>query len=466
MARSDPHLFIIATPLAQPDATARRNARSYAMRGKNRGKRRKDPFKQPGVGSWINGECDTECRQGLQIQSQEEACSYRIPARMGSAAALVPFAGEIEPSQLPNVFKFFDALEQTLYVNQSFVGVESSPQKHIWFSYLCESQTCVHTQLFVALAYFHSMNGGDGDVGPVATMHMTKALHFLQQDLARMDRATTEATISAVISLCMVAVVVGDTKAAESHIRGFFQLVTMRGGLRSFGTHKSIQIKCCRLDLGYAMHTCAKPLFFTDGEISWKSHLFKGTTLSRNTAMHLLCGKTNPDPRLVNVWLDLYEFSKAVNIATQTGRTVEFELFQETMISIQYRLLHLDYLDDKAQELLRIVMLEYATKIYPPLFSHFSTAPMRYPSLRGCLQYYLTTVEQSSNEQSKALLWLITTLKLLFLDDELKGTQLSQILQVLNLSSWDEVLAILKGFLWIDVLHKEQAKALFDKSWP
>jgi len=34
----------------------------------------------------------------------------------------------------------------------------------------------------------------------------------------------------------------------------------------------------------------------------------------------------------------------------------------------------------------------------------------------------------------------------------------------LNLNSWDEVLEILKGFLWVDVLHGERGKKLFNNT--
>jgi hypothetical protein len=52
------------------------------------------------------------------------------------------------------------------------------------------------------------------------------------------------------------------------------------------------------------------------------------------------------------------------------------------------------------------------------------------------------------------------------LDDELIDLQLSQAVQALDISSWDEVLFILKGFLWIDILHTEQAKKVLDKICP
>lgn len=186
--------------------------------------------------------------------------------------------------------------------------------------------------------------------------------------------------------------------------------------------------------------------------------------MPRNTAIHLLLpSDSKPDPRMVHIWHDLYEFSRAANIATQTGRKLEANTLQEVMISVQYRLLHLQYGEDNAHEMLRIVMLAYSTTIFPILFSQFGGTPLSYPSLPSCRRGFLIIPKQASSDKLKALLWLLVIVRILILDDELIDLQLAQAVQALDLSSWDEILVILKGFLWVEILHKEQAKRLLDK---
>jgi hypothetical protein len=168
---------------------------------------------------------------------------------------------------------------------------------------------------------------------------------------------------------------------------------------------------------------------------------------------------------MVNIWYDLYEFSKAANIAAQTGRKLEPDLLQEIMISVQYRLLNLAYDDKDAHELLRIAMLAYSTTILPILFSQFGATPsISYPSLHSVLQKALNTFEQTSNEKLKALLWLLVIVGISVLDSAPTDLQLSQVIQSLSLSSWDEILLILKDFLWIDILHREQAMKLLSNN--
>jgi hypothetical protein len=219
-----------------------------------------------------------------------------------------------------------------------------------------------------------------------------------------------------------------------------------------------------RLDLGYAMITSSKPLFFADDDISWNLYLSRSTPAPQNTAIHLLLpSNSKPDPRIVNVWHDLYEFSRAANIATQTGRKLYANLLEEVMISVQYRLLHLQYGEEDAHELLRMVMLAYSTTIFPLLFFQFGATPLSYPSLPSYLRRFLIIPEQTSSEKLKAMLWLLVVVRISILDNELVDLQLAQAVQALDLSSWAEVLIILKGFLWVDILHNEQTKMVMDK---
>jgi hypothetical protein len=96
-----------------------------------------------------------------------------------------------------------------------------------------------------------------------------------------------------------------------------------------------------RLVLAYAMSNFSNPIFITGNDISWKSHLPSSIPVLRTTAPHILIDDSEPDLKLINVWLDLYEISRATNIATQTGRKLQPDLLQDVMISVQYRLLNL-----------------------------------------------------------------------------------------------------------------------------
>ncbi|RFU35549.1 hypothetical protein B7463_g763, partial [Scytalidium lignicola] len=319
MAQSGSNPFLITTPLAQPDQASRRNARSYAMRGKNRGKSVKRRVQAQPLVSWINGP-----------SHGGEMCTNIIPRPVGSAWALSPFAVEVGPDMFQNVIKFYDVLNQASNPNPILVQYDGKPETLIWLGYLSQSQSYFHSQLFVVLTYLNMINRTNGKIDTVMTWHLTKALGCLQSDLAEIDKATTDATISVVSAFVSVALVLGDTASAETHLHGLFNLISLRGGLSSLRTQPSLQTKCCRLDLSYAISTCSKPLFFADGNISWDSYLSSSIAVPQYTLIHsMLHNDSSPDPKIVNVWHDLHELSRAANIATQTGQKLETNLFQE-----------------------------------------------------------------------------------------------------------------------------------------
>jgi hypothetical protein len=223
------------------------------------------------------------------------------------------------------------------------------------------------------------------------------------------------------------------------------------------------------------MSTSSKPLFFADHTISWNAYLPNTTPVSRDTAIHVLFGDSN-DPRMVNVWHDLYELSRAANIAAQAGRKLESNLLEDVMISVQYRLLLLQYDDEDLHEILRVVMLAYSTTILPLLFSQYDSVTANFSSTSSGLQRFLSAskkllaetlpVEKMPVEKLKVLLWLLVVVRITMSDNELIDFQLGKTIQFLNLSSWDEILVILKGFLWVEVLHIEQTKRIFDEILP
>lgn len=266
MAHSVPRPFLITTPSKQPDEASRTNARRYAMRGKNSGKSRKHLVKKPCPASWINRQFDAELCQDPKPLSYELACTNQIPRQLGSEWTLFRFAGEVSPYMLQTFVKckfarlrvtitkltywsclVFGILEQSTYPNQILAGNDLDRQAPSWFAYLGQSQAYFHTQLFVITVYSDMIDSGIEHVGPVATLHMTKALGLLRADLTTIDQATIGATISSIIAFTMVAFMIGDTSSAEKHLHGLFKLVTMRGGIRSLRMYGCLQTKCCRL---------------------------------------------------------------------------------------------------------------------------------------------------------------------------------------------------------------------------
>ncbi|PVH81931.1 hypothetical protein DL98DRAFT_570798 [Cadophora sp. DSE1049] len=447
--------FIITTSLEKPDRATRRDARSYAMRGKNTGKRHKRIKNAPPLRSWINDQLTIEDCQDVELVSH---IPNQVNKQIASEWTLFNVAEEIGPHPRQKLYQYFSILEQTSYPNQLLAGNVFDRQAPLWLEHLGQSPTYLHNQLFVLMAYYDLIIARTSDISQGTITHMTRALILLQTDLGTSNRATAEVTISTVITFAMVAFMSGDTESAEKHLQGLFKVIALRGGLISLRSWRYLQTKCCRLDLSYAMCTSSKPLFFSAKNISWTSYLPRTLPVPLSTAIHsILRGSgTVLDARLLAIYSDLHEFSRAANLAAQTGRKLETDLLQDVMISVQYRLLHLKYDVTDAQELLRVVMLAYSITILPLLFSQFGGySSLSFLSFQECFPTHVRT--KASEDRSRAWLWLLVVVGLSNLDCDVVDldSHLSCTVQDLGLESWKNVLVVLKSFLWIDVLHSE-----------
>ncbi len=204
-------------------------------------------------------------------------------------------------------------------------------------------------------------------------------------------------------------------------------------------------------------------MFFSDeNAISWKSYLADSSQPS-TTPLHTLCKL--PDTRLVNVWLDLREFVRSTNLAFQTNRTIGAELYQEILISVQYRLQILAYDKHSAHEILRLGMLAFST----PIFLDVHSIPGNYEYLAKQLREVLESLEWGgSPEWQKLSLWVLFASKLSVLsapdDDGWLHERLQDVLESLGAPSWSEVRDILMGYLWVDAVNNERGVAFYKQS--
>ena len=179
------------------------------------------------------------------------------------------------------------------------------------------------------------------------------------------------------------------------------------------------------------------------------------------TPVHSVCD--NPDMRLVNVWLDLREFATAVNLAHQTQRKLSPGLFQEALISVQYRLQHLSYDGQDRHEILRATMLAASMTI----FLEIRSIPVQYQHLARQLRAMLRSLKSHAHgEWLRLNLWFIFVGRVSVLDTPEDCLWLREQMLItsraLELKSWGGVRQTLKSFIWIDVANDKAGKRFFD----
>ncbi|GAD92297.1 hypothetical protein PVAR5_0887 [Paecilomyces variotii No. 5] len=473
---SDPFIVATGEDSIKPDASSRRFIRRHVMRGKNR--KRIAP-RALAHGSWINRHNQNPSQWAAlsNMESLHGPFATPVVLQMNSTTPSLLGFVDMEPCMLHLIYNFITIMGKAMYPVEFCVDFKN--EDHNWFRDLSHDPAYAHSVLSTAQAYFDLASSQT--FGPTAIVHMNKTMFLLRNKLAEADLVITDATIFTVLALVLFSKALDDHAAAQKHLYGLHELVKIRGGIVSLSHKPLLQMKCCRsvptrktvlsprltampnyrVDLSLALKTGSPPLFFTDHSICWKPYLYDSQRTSKMTPLHTVCDL--PDIRLVNVWLDLHELTTAINLSHQTKCKLSAGLFQEALISVQYRLQNLIYNIDDAQEIMRVAMLAISTT----LFIDTRDISTKYRLLSEKLRVALQSLEQNANGKWLQLtLWLIFIGKLLVLDGPEDGLWLGEKLlstiRSLEVTSWAEVRHILKGFLWIDGIYDKAGKSFLE----
>jgi hypothetical protein len=205
-----------------------------------------------------------------------------------------------------------------------------------------------------------------------------------------------------------------------------------------------------------AMLTDSKPLFFSDG-ISWEPYIATAQNTSHSSLPKHFAGL---DMKLYYIWADLLEFTRSANLAFQTGQKMDGILFQEILVSIQYRLLLLDVNTGSLDETIYVGMLAFATNVFLQMqglairFEKLST------QLRDCI---LGLQDREDDSVIEFKLWLLFAAQMSIAENEDSWLrhEMRKTLEALSLTSWKSMRDRLKGYLWIGVLHDKGGKNAF-----
>lgn len=113
-----------------------------------------------------------------------------------------------------------------------------------WVEYLAYDAAYVHSIICATQSFFDFV--GQARFGEKAIHHLNRSLHTLRQNLADNQLATSDSTISTVITLALLSDVMGDATAATNHMQGLYQLVNIRGGIPGLRHNSELQSKVLR----------------------------------------------------------------------------------------------------------------------------------------------------------------------------------------------------------------------------
>ncbi|KAH8651443.1 hypothetical protein BX600DRAFT_554262 [Xylariales sp. PMI_506] len=471
LAKAVQNPFIVNTSPGKASASVRKIIRSHVMRGKNLGKTRQK--KRATLASWIDSSSKSSSkeftvvadgRSRINCGTALESYYYSEPGRGVSVFSLMQLPCEVDPSMQDMLSKFFTVVKNAMYP----IDICSIQRSHcVWMNGITSDLTVTHCILFITHKYFDILDRGHHK--QTAMIHLSRTLELLQQKLETVDLATSNSTIAVVQILTLAADLLGDEDSAKKHLQGLQRIVNLRGGLGALRESRTLQAKVCSCDIHIAMKYGNPPVFFGINDISWNAYIAK----EKHKLLYsvLEC----PDARLVHVWRDLEVLTTSANVAAQTGQMIDYDNFQDVMITVQYRLLHLQYSDDNGcgvynqnretsyHRLLHLVLVALSTTISV--------------QIRGIAVTYESIARRMKNslrevlDESDVLIPLEIQLWVLFIagisvlpEDEWVKWKIAELTRnrVESPVSWADMRDNMKKYLWIDALHDGPGKNLYD----
>ncbi|KIW46712.1 hypothetical protein, variant [Exophiala oligosperma] len=428
--------------MAKTDPEMRKLIRSHCMLGKNRGKilhsRRKPKTVVP----------ISVSRPVQQVLDLEPASS--VPNRLGSELSLLRFADSVEPSTLWEVLKYRSMFDPLTY-----------------------DPAYLNAVMFGAQAYLDLVSGRSSKR---SSMQMLKTIQLLRERLSISDENEPESlsnpTILIILTLAHIAHLNGDHITAKRHLEGLCTIVNLRGGIAAFQNTPKLLTELIRCDLSIAIHKGTKPVFdFTQPLQSIKYQL--QTKSSPPTVRCLNYESPNvkdkhthfkTDEKLAELWDTMSNFCYLVNSVAEKNIKLSDQILLNTMGSVMYALLGMNFPTNPINEAIRLGMLAFCSH------SFLERRGIHLPNSYLC-ENYKTCFEdvntQLQGDPSQVSLWLLMIGKIsIFASDTDDSawikSKLRENIGTNNGWSWPQLRPSLKSFLWIDILHDAPGKTIFE----
>lgn len=216
-----------------------------------------------------------------------------------------------------------------------------------------------------------------------------------------------------------------------------------------------------------ALRRDQQPSFFRSG-LSWARCLDDGTLTDKRRA-HTDADRNEADafvesldPRLFGIWQDLKQFSYLSNLAYRSGHRLHHAFYGETMVLILYRLLHLTQENCAAGNAARLGLITFASSMlfrWEGSWQDHTRLMTRFGDALQKLRKSSPTV----TIPQPMIFWMLLMWHQMWFPGERQHDSdwLSDVINNLQISSWDEARTMVKAVIWIDFLHDRKGEAVF-----
>ncbi|KIX02149.1 uncharacterized protein Z518_08088 [Rhinocladiella mackenziei CBS 650.93] len=457
--------FIVTTDVKKADPETRKLIRSQVMMGQNRGKSRR--AKQRRATSWAVM-VDSKRGPPEPLDTFVDAYHSAIPGRVGSDLSFAEFAAEMDSAAFGDVMRFFDMAARASFPLVMVTGFSNKDMA--WLNPLKFDAAYLHVTVFAAEVFMDKVLGRQyPTTNQDATVHFLKGIQILRQRLLLGDENTklSDSTIAVVLTLAMSALFMGEYETFRHHMVGLRKMVHLRGGIAAFRGNKLLT-EMFRCDIGMAIQNGSEPFFFNnplsepvvpypDQELlSIRKSV--GVTGSQHNSEGLL---RKMDENLAVAWRVMQRFCSIVNLAVETQRMLSPRLLYDTMASVMYRLLYMNFDPGSVDEAVRLGLLGLTYHIFLQ-WQYLRLPYVYFPSVyKNCL----LDPKLMDGASSQIMLWflMVGAVSAFTPSDHpwLKDC-LREHIDICQVKSWNEMRGILKSFMWIGLLHDKPGKDVFD----
>ncbi|CAG9947174.1 unnamed protein product [Clonostachys rosea f. rosea IK726] len=394
-------------------------------------------------------------------QDRHKNLVLAAPHCLGCDLHWVTFAEPKEPYMSEACADFLTCVRDTFYPSQICARLDKV-DRSLWVI-LLEDPLYFNAIQFGTLAYKELLAGLPSS--KETYRHRLKTIRLLRERISSIDKqaATSDATALAIIILAHFAEAVGDAKSFEAHMNGLKALVDARGGLKDLKSGLlELRTKICRVDTAFAFLSDRRPMFF-EGEVPWDRYVidqYNPTNISSDY-IHLQTMQSL-DWRLVNVWLDMQQFSFMCNDIQKRGVRLDQLVYSKIMVSMQYRLLCLSFNDCSLNNALRAGMLVVMTRLM------FGWHPRNDAQVRAAVRLdeaMVSILDGKIDVPYHVLFWMHmvrSQLGGLARIDVRLNAWLVDTIEVLSFRSWEESRKVLLSMVWFEFFGESQAELAFD----
>lgn len=219
-----------------------------------------------------------------------------------------------------------------------------------------------------------------------------------------------------------------------------------------------------------ALQSGSKPLFFNDHS-SWEPLLsYPDLTSSFNLpktpmtdiqpASRTLLSSIHSE--LAGAWKTMTGFSFVINFAAESQHLIPTKTMLDTMASVMYRLLFLNFEAGSLDEMVRLSLLAFSTSV----FLFWKKLGLSYTQLATAYKDCLARLD-CSLVSPELLLWflLVGAVSILEPDDDKWVRPWIRVnIGLCGIESWDKMRELLISFMWIDLVHDKPGNTVFETS--